>query len=70
MTNNFLRYWTIFYGILSLRGEPKHGLWKWTVPGASSSFWWCELGGQYSGNNGLADGTNQQGYVCGACQFD
>jgi len=33
-TDNFARFYTIQYGAFSMKGEPKHGLWKWTVPGA------------------------------------
>eukprot|EP00965_Chrysotila_dentata_P105431 3481940-Pleurochrysis_carterae.AAC.7 len=43
-TNNFVRYWHLNYGLFSYRGEPKHGLWKWTVPGAKLPIWWCDLG--------------------------
>jgi len=47
-TNKFVRNFLISYDMLSVKGEPKHGLWKWTVPGTdpgSPKIWWCELGG-------------------------
>lgn len=46
-TNNWLRYWMIQYNVLTIVGEPKHGLWKWTVPGADLGIWWCEMSGNW-----------------------
>eukprot|EP00965_Chrysotila_dentata_P254212 6211799-Pleurochrysis_carterae.AAC.5 len=43
-TNGFARYWHIDYSQFAFRGEPKHGLWQWTMPGASRPIWWCDLG--------------------------
>ena len=54
-TNQNVRFWNIAYDVLTLRGEPKHGLWKWTEPDANVSFWWCEMGGAWSGEDGFID---------------
>uniref|UniRef100_A0A7S4BB85 Phospholipase B-like n=1 Tax=Chrysotila carterae TaxID=13221 RepID=A0A7S4BB85_CHRCT len=60
VTNGFARHWNINYNLLNLRAEPKHGLWRWKFPGATRDFWWCELGGQWDGADGFADGTDVQ----------
>jgi len=54
-TNNYLRFWYVNYDTITIRGEPKHGLWRWTEPDAELSFWWCGLGGVFEGTDGLRD---------------
>jgi len=47
-----------------MKGEPKHGLWKWTVPGAGDEahIWWCTMEGSYntSLNSGQDNDDTQQ----------
>ena len=56
-TNNFLRHFFVAYDVLIGAGEFKHGLWSWHMENSSLPLWWCELGGQFVGTDGLADTT-------------
>ena len=50
-TNSFVRSFAILYGVMQMNGEPKHGLWRWTLPGKppdAPQMWWCEMGGVYN----------------------
>jgi len=63
-TNGFARFYTIQYNSFSMKGELKHGLWKWTVPGAGdkADIWWCEMGGSWDTtvSSGHTDNEHQQ----------
>jgi len=64
VTNGFARFYTIQYNSFSMKGELKHGLWKWTSSGAGdkADIWWCEMGGSWDTtvSSGHIDNENQQ----------
>lgn len=62
-TNSFVRNFIFMYRIVQVLGEPKHGLWRWHVPGVANDapqIWWCEMGGLNYEGAGTSKGHDDQ----------